>query len=160
MRGRRLEEDPKALNVDADHLGDGATAVATEHVARPYRVFFAGVVVLNSRSDAVAVLLQRNEFMVKPDFAGIEFLGPRLHKRFEPDLRKIGAAAGAGLHPIEIFVSATPGLDPGDLPADIRVRPVKAGVPAHVAHVFGAGALLIDLFGDADVAENLHRALV
>ena len=93
MRGSRMEEDAKALKVDADHLGDGATAVTTEDVPAPHRVLFAGVMVLDPRRYAIAVLLQPDELMMKPDLAWIELLGARLHKRFETNLREIGAAA-------------------------------------------------------------------
>src|SRR5271157_4402819 len=153
MRGSRLEEDPKALNVDADHLGDGATAVTTEDVPALHRVLFAGVMVLDPRRYAIAVLLQPDELMVKPDAARIELLGARLHKRFEANLREIGAAAGTGLQPVEIFISAAPRFDLGDQPAEIRVLAGEARIPAHVPHVLGRSALRIDLLGDADVPE-------
>src|SRR5271165_4233695 len=152
MGGGRVEEDAKALNVDADHLGDGAAAVTTENVPAPHRIFFAGVMVLDLRRYTVAALFQPDEFMVKPDLAGIELLGARLHKRFETNLREICAAAGAGLQPVEIFISAAPGFDLGDLSAEIRVPAGEARIPAHVAHVPGGGALGKDWFGDADVA--------
>ena len=61
----------QALNVDADHLGDGATAVTTEDVPAPHRVLFAGVMVLDPRRYAIAVLLQPDELMMKPDLARI-----------------------------------------------------------------------------------------
>src|SRR5208283_3003369 len=160
MRGSRLEEDAKALNVDADDLGDGATAVTTEDVPAPHRVLFAGVMVLDLRRYAIAVLLQPDELMMKPDLARIELLGARLHKRFETNLREIGAAAGTGLQPVEIFISAAPGLHLGDQLAEIRVLAGEARIPAHVAHILGGGALGKDWFGDADVAEDLHGALI
>jgi erythromycin esterase-like protein len=53
--------------------------------------------VLDPRRYAIAVLLEPDELMMKPDLARIELLGARLHKRFETNLREIGAAAGTGL---------------------------------------------------------------
>jgi len=72
--------------------------------------------------------------MVKPDAAWIELLSARLHDRFETNLRKIGSAAGAGLHPIEIRVSAAPALDFADEPAVLRVLCGRAAaLPMHSA---------------------------
>src|SRR5271165_3928539 len=98
--------------------------------------------------------------MAKPDSAWIELLGARLHDWFEANLRKIGAAARAGLHPVEIGVSASPTLDLADQAAEIRVWANETGIPAHRGHIFGRRALCIDLLGDADIAEYLHRALI
>src|SRR5208283_4991059 len=128
------------------------TAVTTKHVAGPHGVLGARVVVLDPRADTVAALLQPGQFVVEPDPARIELFGTRLHDRLETNLRKIGAATGAGLHPVEIGVAAAPGLYLRDQPAKVRVRSGEAGIPTHRAHVFGGCAFGIDRLSDADVA--------
>src|SRR5208283_1460920 len=127
MCRRSLGKRTQALIRDTNQPRNGATAVATEEVARPHRVIDPGIVVLDPRGDTVAVLLQLGQFMVEPNRARIELFGTRLHDRLEANLRKIGAAAGTGLHPVEIGVSAAPGLDLADLAAEFRVGTGKTG---------------------------------
>ena len=160
MRGRGLGQHPQAFVGDPDQPGNGATAVAAEHVAGPHRVLGARVVVRDPGADAVAVLLEPGQLMVEPDPTRIELFGTRLQDRLETNLRKVGATAGAGLHPVEIVVPAAPGLDLRDQPAEVGVRSGEAGIPAHRAHVLGGRALLIDGLSDPDVAEYLHGPLV
>src|SRR5271165_4005824 len=104
---------------------------STEEVTCPHSVLGARIMVLDRRADTVPVLLQLDQFMVEPNPAWIELFSARLHDRLEANLRKIGAAAGAGLYPIEIGVSAAPALDLADQAAEIRVGAGKAGIPAH-----------------------------
>src|SRR5271165_5496207 len=160
IRGSGLRDHTQALVADTRHPRNGATPIATKQVARPHSILGARIMVLDPRTDTVAILLQPDEFMVKPDPAWIELLGTSLHDRFETNLRKIGAAAGAGLHPIEIRVSAAPALDFADQPAEIRVRAGEASIPGHRAHILGGRALGIDRLGDADIAEYFHSALI
>src|SRR5271165_2518713 len=150
----------QALIRDTNHPRNGATAVATEEVACPHRVLDAGIAVLDPRADTVPVLLQLDQFMVEPNRTWFELFGTRLHDRLEANLRKIGAAAGTGLHPIEIGVSAAPSLDLANEAAEIRVGAGKTGIPAHRGHVLRGRTLSIDRLGDADIAEDFHSALI
>src|SRR5271165_1307688 len=67
MRGSGLRDHTQALVADTRHPRNGATPIATKQVARAYSILGARIMVLEPRTDTVAILLQPDEFMVKPD---------------------------------------------------------------------------------------------
>ena len=156
----RLRDHAEPVVLDADLLRDRAAAVAAEEVLRAHRVLAAVVEIADARRHAVGILREFNQLVVEAHAARIHRFCPPLEDRLQADLRKVGRAARARRHPVEIGVAVAPALDLPDASPELGVGSGEPRVPAHRAHVLGRRALRIDLLRDTDVGQDLHRLLV
>jgi hypothetical protein len=157
---RLLGDDAQALVLHADEAGDPPSAVGADDVLAAHLVLRARAVVADRGEDAVVVLLEGDELVVEADATRRQLLGPRLQQRLEADLREVELAPGARGAPGLVGAPGAPALELRQLPAVIGVGATEAGVERGGRHLLGRGAALGDRLGDADVVEDLHRALV
>ena len=157
---RLLGDHAEPLVADADELRDAATAVGADKVLAADLVLVARTVVADRRPDAVVVLLERDQLVVEADAAGRQLVGPRLHQRLEADLRKVLLAPRARGAPGLVLAARAPALELGQAAPVVRVGTGEAGVEGGRRHMLGRRAGRPDRLGNADVVEDLHRALV
>src|SRR5262249_35756522 len=139
---------------------DGPSTVAGEEIPRADSEVRARRLVADAGRNTLGVLLEVDQLRVEPDPPRGERLGTRLQDRLQPDLREISLRAGAGGGPVQVQATGAPGLHAAELPPERRIRPREAEVVRAVTHVLRRSAALVDLRSDAQLGEDLHRALV
>ena len=97
---------------------------------------------------------------LKRIMALVEALRVRLQHRLEPDLRQVGRPARARGYEVGVGVSAARDLQPAEASTVPVVIAGESGVPGGRPHVLRRRAAGEDLRRDAELGEDLHRALV
>ncbi len=106
----RAHEVALSIELDADQSPDRAATIAAEHVVSAHLVLLTGRAIADAGRHALAVLLQRHEFVVEAHAAGVQLFSAGAQERLEADLRQVGLAARARGHPGRVRVAAVPAL--------------------------------------------------
>ncbi|SIK36849.1 Uncharacterised protein [Mycobacteroides abscessus subsp. abscessus] len=152
---QRRAEPRLAGEGEVELLGDRrATAVGADDVLREDERLLPGVAVAHGRLDALGRLDRGDELRREPQ-VGPETAGRLGDDGFEDVLRDVAHRAGTGdLVVTGAGAAGAPRLEAGDLLSG------EARRPDVVAHVRVRGGHGDDVVLDAEIAEDLHRALV
>ena len=144
-----------ALEGQVDVRGDlAAAAVGADDVPGADDVLVPGDAVAHGDVDAVVVLHERDVLGVEAHAAPPRRRLPD-EDRLQVGLRDVQIGLGAGLQVVGLAGGmGEPGADPAQLVAG------QAGAEDGLAHLVVRGALRVHVGCDAEVAEDLHRALV
>lgn len=150
-----VDDVPLAFPADAECVREAPAAVGRNAVAGPVDLCGA-ITVFHCEYDVLPSLLDPDHFGTVQNPVRIEFQSPALQDRLEPDLWQDRVRTG-GHGGVFFFVgAAAPSVPLHDL---APVRP-EAGVPRGMAVLGLRGALLDHVLLDAQLPEDLHRALV
>ncbi len=160
VRGDDVEQVVGADHRGADHLADGLAAVGADEVIGGDGEGFARRAIADRRGDRVVALAHLGQLVMEQNPSRRTLLGVLTHDGFQAQLRIVGRPARTVAQVLlgERATAETVHLVEGL--ALQRSVPGEGGLPDHRGHLLRRRAHGVDVVGDLELTEQLHRPLI
>src|SRR5262245_59187109 len=153
-----LHEGGRALELDPDGLPDEGPAVRSDYILCVDDGLAVGGAYGCPRP--VAVTVQRDQLGFEANVGGISRLGCGAQHWLQVLLWQVAGAAST-VSVVDLVQGASPKrIALHDHPAVSRLLATEARVPGDPGNGFSRRARLVDLLGEAELVQDLHRAAV